>query len=451
MIYLLSVQQSTISSSITYFFAFLLLAMILCLALEEKIHAKKSLITGFFAFLCLLFSSIFLPLPHGQSHMPFYIPFIDWEVVLIIIGASLFVDVVSRSGIFSWIALKLTKLSQGKIFTLLLYYSLLTVLFSAFLNNVTAMMIIGSLTALSLRKLEKSEKLLGFLLVEGLLTNVGGLLTLISSVPNIILGQKAGITFGEFFIKACPYVLISSLVTIYLARWLFNLATEEGGEEERKNLLEAFDEQEGIQSWNFFYFSWAMLVLLIFFFSTQSFLPILKDLGLGFVAMAMAILVMFRYKHEVDQNYKALDWDLIFFFVFLFVVIGIMEMAGVLTLLGRLLSALIGLGKWGGPISLLMGSAAASSVTDNIPLAAVLANILGNMHVPGDSNLWWSVIFGANLGGNVTPIGSASTVVALTIIRKEEISLTFMGFVKKALPFALVQILLAALYVVLFL
>jgi len=89
----------------------------------------------------------------------------------------------------------------------------------------------------------------------------------------------------------------------------------------------------------------------------------------------------------------------------------------------------------------------ASSVTDNIPLAAVLSNILKSMGIEGDSGMWWSVIFGANLGGNLTPIGSASTLVAVTIMHKHDLRISFMGFVKKALPFALLHIALATLYV----
>ncbi|RUM35534.1 MAG: hypothetical protein DSY57_06875 [Desulfobulbus sp.] len=182
-----------ISQNVTLFFSGLLAAMILALALEEKLHAKKSIIVGTFAIVCLLiasglgiipFGDIILPGGH-KLHMPVYIEAVDWEVIAIIIGSSLFVDVISRSGLFSWVAIKLTKMSAGDPLKLLWYYGLMTVLFSAVLNNVTAMIIVGSLTAVSLDKLGHQSKLLGFLLIEGLLTNIGGLLTLISSVPNI--------------------------------------------------------------------------------------------------------------------------------------------------------------------------------------------------------------------------------------------------------------------------
>ena len=97
--------------------------------------------------------------------------------------------------------------------------------------------------------------------------------------------------------------------------------------------------------------------------------------------------------------------------------------------------------------TLLLGSAAFSSVTDNIPLAAMLASILNSLGAPDSSGLWWSVIFGANLGGNLTPIGSASTLVAVTIMHKHDIKLSFAKFVKMAFIFAVVQIVIAVLYV----
>ena len=236
---------------ITLVFSILLLCMILCLAFEEKIHAKKSVITGTFAVFCVLFADIFGILPIGDIHnvfgesihIPTFITAIDWEVISIIVGTSLFVDVTSKSGLFSWIALKVTKLSKGDPQKLLYYYSVLTVLFSALLSNVTAMVIIGSLTAVSLQKLKRIELLLGFLLIEGFLTNVGGLLTLISSVPNIIIGNLAGISFVEFFIKAAPLVTVASIGSVLLGSKLFGITSikDERGKEEALKLALSSD------------------------------------------------------------------------------------------------------------------------------------------------------------------------------------------------------------------
>lgn len=445
-----------VSSTTTLFFGAMLVAMIACIALEEKIHAKKSLITGVFAVAALLFGEMLGVLPHEaiatvghhSIHLPIYIPAIDWEVIAIIMGASLFVDVTSKSGIFSWIAIKLTKASRGDPVLLLIYYGVMTVVFSAVLNNVTAMIIIGSLTAVSLKKLGRTEKLMGFLIIEGLLTNVGGLLTLISSVPNIIVGNKAGIAFATFFVKAAPFVLIATIATLWMGKKLFSIRRLANEDERRQaaELVSAFDENEGIPSVRFFWVSAGALALLIGALSTTSILPYVKDLGMGFVALSFAVLMLIAYKHEVNKFYAALDWDLLAFFASLFVVINVMEHALVLDAVGQALSGLLNLGDKAGTATLLVSSSVASSVTDNIPLSAVLAQILGAKSLPAESPFWWAVIFGANLGGNLTPIGSASTLVAMTVIHRHQIKLSFAGFVKLALPFALVHIVLAVAY-----
>ena len=379
---------ASVPLGMTLVFAAVLAGLVLCLALEEKIHAKKSVIAGVFAVVSLVlgafvgvlpFGDVLLPNGHHIS-LPVFIPSIDWGVITIILGASIFVDVTSRSGLFTWIAIRLTKLSGGDPLLLLVYYGLMTVVFSALLNNVTAMIIIGSLSAVSLDRLGRNDKLLAFLLIEGLLTNVGGLLTLISSVPNIIVGTTAGISFVTFVVKAAPYVLVTTAVTLWMGARLFKI--ERLSLEERESAasqVAVFDENDGIESMGFFWFGAGMLVAFICFIAGASFegWPI-GDLGMGFVAMAFAIVMLVRYKAEADTFYSAVDWDLIFFFAFLFVTIYVMEQALVLDLIGKGFAPIIALGDLLGGGLLLVVAAAASSVTDNIPLAAMLAKILSS-------------------------------------------------------------------------
>jgi len=146
-------EQAThqVSNAVTLLFAGLLVLMIACLGLEEKIHAKKSFIVGIFAVITLLLGGFMHLLPFGhvmipggqQIAMPVYIPAVDWAVIALIVGSSIFVSVTSKSGLFTWIAVKLTKASQGEPVKLLWYYGIMTVIFSAVLNNVTAMIIVG--------------------------------------------------------------------------------------------------------------------------------------------------------------------------------------------------------------------------------------------------------------------------------------------------------------------
>ena len=174
---------------------------------------------------------------------------------------------------------------------------------------------------------------------------------------------------------------------------------------------------------------------------------------MGYVAITFGVIMLLRFKAVADKFYQAIDWDLLGFFAALFVVINVMEHALVLELIGQGLADVIGLGDTLGTSLIVVLGAAVSSVTDNIPLAAMMAKILTAHPVIGsnpDSPFWWAVVFGANLGGNLTPIGSASTLVAVTIIHKYELNLSFAGFVKQAFPFAAVQILLAVAYIVFF-
>lgn len=443
-------MNESVSLPITLLFLALLVAMIAALAFEEKLHAKKSVITGVFAVIALLAGDALhlIHVPEG-NHLPIYIPMIDWSVIIIIFGSSLFIDVTARSGIFVWTAIKLTKMSKGDPVRLLQYYAGITVVFSAVLNNVTAMIIVGSLSAVSLKKLKRENLLLGFLLTEGLLTNVGGLLTLISSIPNIIVGTAAGISFVEFFYKASPYVVVCTLLTLFIAQKLFRIVPLKTDEEraEAAELVASFDETESVGSKAFFRFSWTLLALFILGIATASVTPVISDLGMGFVAMAFAVVALIRIKNEPDKAYVAIDWDLLLFFSYLFIIIHVMEHAHVLDLIGQGIGQLIALGDTAGPLALLWSGALASSVTDNVPLAAVLSKVLAG--TPSDSNLWWATIFGCNLGGNFTPIGSASTLVAVAIIHKNKLPLSFGAFVKKAAPFAVVQLIIASGYVLL--
>ncbi len=458
----ISEAHPAVPAWVTLLFVSILAAMILCLAFEEKLHAKKSVIAGLFAILCLLLGAVFGLLPFGpisvgghEINLPVYIPAIDWGVIAIILGSSLFVDVTSRTGLFTWIAIRVTKASGGDPLKLLVFYGLMTVVFSAVLNNVTAMIIVGSLSGVSLKKLQQEDKLLGFLLVEGLLTNIGGLLTLISSVPNIIVGNAAGIAFLDFFLKSGVYVLVATVVTIALGSRLFGIRrlSSEAEREQARELVAGFDENDGIESRFFFWFGAMMTGLFILTIASTSVLPYIRDLGMGFVALSFAGIMLVRYKAVADKFYEAIDWDLLGFFAALFVVINVMEHALVLQLIGTGLSTIIDAPPDIAAAGLLAVSALFSSVTDNIPLAAMLAKILQAREMAGTDvpeQLWWSVIFGANLGGNLTPIGSASTLVAVTIIHKYKISLSFAGFIRKALPYALVHIALAIIYVLLF-
>ncbi len=430
----------------TALFAALLLITLGLLA-TEKVH--KTILVLLSAGVCLFLADALGYFPHGGGHdLPVYIEMIEWEVIGIVIGATVFVEIAARSGVFTWISIKVLKASGGDPFRLLILFSILTAVFSAFLDNITAMIIIGSLTVVSCRKLELDPK--PFLITEGIMTNVGGLLTLISSIPNIIIGKTAGISYLSFLIVSVPYTIVAIAASMFVAKLVFGKAVsplrDPAAKAHNRELVLAFDEWETVQDRRFFHTSSVAVVVVILLFALHSQIPILKDFGIEIVALGAAVIMMLLHAKDVERDLSNVEWSLVFFFVGLFTIIGVMEKALVLLKIGELLETVT---SYAGSVGLMWLTAIFSSVTDNIPLAAMLAKIFGPTPeavaaVPRIQ--WWAVVFGANLGGNITPIGSASTVVAITIMKKHGLKITFLEFVKIGAVFALVQLVLASGY-----
>jgi len=439
-------QGADIPGYQTWVFA-AILVVTLALMAAEKVH--KTLLALLAGGGCLLLGDLWGYFAHdADHHLPPYIRMIEWEVTGIVIGATVFVEIAARSGVFTWVSIKMLKASRGDPFRLLIFFSILTAIFSAFLDNITAMIIIGSLTVVACRKLSLDPK--PFLITEGIMTNVGGLLTLISSIPNIIIGKAADISYLDFVIVTGPYTCLATVATLLVARARFGetVSSIRDPEERAQNLalVQAFDEWETVKDRRFFYTSIVAIILVILGFALRSHIPVLKDFGIEVVAMGAAVIMMLLHAKDVEEDLSHVEWSLVFFFVGLFTLIGVLEKAHVLEHIGRLLA---GLTDVTGNVGLMWCTAVFSSVTDNIPLAAMVGKIFGPTPEVAralPATQWWAVVFGANLGGNITPIGSASTVVAVTIMKKNDVKITFIEFVKIGALFAAVQLVLASGY-----
>ena len=433
----------------TWLFAAILAATLMLMA-TEKVH--KTVLAMLAGGACLLLGDVWGYFSHvAGDHLPPYIRMIEWEVIGIVIGATVFVEIAARSGVFTWVSVKMLKASRGDPFRLLIYFSVLTAIFSAFLDNITAMIIIGSLTIVACRKLALDPK--PFLITEGIMTNVGGLLTLISSIPNIIVGKAAGISYLDFVIVAGPYTVFATVATLLVARAIFGKAVsplvDAAAKQHNLELVQAFDEWETVKDRRFFYTSIVAVILVILGFALRAQLPVLKHFGIEVVALGAAVIMMLLHAKDVEEDLDHVEWSLVFFFVGLFTLIGVLERAGVLHAIGTMLERLTAMS---GGVGLMWFTAVFSSVTDNIPLAAMLGKIFGPTPEAAAAlppTQWWAVIFGANLGGNITPIGSASTVVAVTIMKKNKLPITFLEFVRIGVVFAAVQLILASGYLLL--
>ena len=222
-------------------------------------------------------------------------------------------------------------------------------------------------------------------------------------------------------------------------------------------MVDAFDEWETVKDRKFFYLSAIVLGGIILGFALHSSIPVLNKMGLEVIAIIGATVMLVIYPTDVEGVLNEVEWTLVLFFVGLFALLGVMDKAGVLAMIGEWLQSPLSSGPFTGPIAMMWSSAFFSGLTDNIPLAAVLAKVLSSFQADMMSSnlqwfqsyghlLWWALIFGAGLGGNFTPIGSASTVVAIGILKKQGFAVTFMQYVKIGAVVVLVQLALATGY-----
>ncbi|MFB6226882.1 MAG: SLC13 family permease, partial [bacterium] len=230
---------------------------------------------------------------HGGD-LPAYVHMIEWSAVGIIIGATIFVELASHSGVFSYISIKLLQFSRGRPVPLLGLLALLTLLFSAFLDNVTAMIIVGSLTIIAAEKLELNP--VPFVITEALMTNVGGTMTLISSIPNIIIGTKAGLSYLTILIVLTPYALVSMLASIGIAVWLFpetfrsNPSSDELENQARS--VRQFDAWETVNDLSFFVLAIICVLSFIGAFAFHGILPVVQELPLEWIALGFGTLML---------------------------------------------------------------------------------------------------------------------------------------------------------------
>ncbi|MFQ6085256.1 MAG: ArsB/NhaD family transporter [Candidatus Bathyarchaeia archaeon] len=373
--------------------------------------------------------------------------FEELSVLGVIVGTGILVEVVSHSGLFQHIGIRIVKTTKGDVAMLFLYLNLLTVLLVSFLTIVPAMLIVISLTLVTSRSLDFDPK--PFLISEAIVANSGALTTLASSIPNLIIGAGAGIPYVQFLLVSAPFTIISFGIGYQLLKRVYSdrLKSKRAYGEELEAIIAEFDEWAVVKDKVFFRRSAVILVATILGFVSAQWLGI----GLDFVALAGASAALFLSGIDEDEAIRAIDWSIVVFFVGLFTLIGAVEASGLLEAIAEVLGrGSGGSGFIGAPI-ILWTSAALSGFVDNIPLSATMVPIVKTMSsgtgIPAEP-LWWSLVLGANLGGNATPIGSISCVLAIHLLKSERrITVSWPEFMKVGVPILLMQMLVASAYI----
>ncbi len=366
--------------------------------------------------------------------------FIDFNTIGVLIGMMMFVAVVKNSGIFEYLAVKAARIAKGNPWRIMVYFMIITAVLSAFLDNVTTVLLIGPMTFSICKTLELNP--IPFLMTQIISSNVGGTATLIGDPPNIMLGSAADITFLQFILYDGPIVAIVMIATILGFRLLYHKGLTVTPE--KMELIMEMDEKEEIRDQVLFYKSIIMICLVALAF-------ILHDtLGLktSIIALSCAALMILIGKQDVEETVHDVEWPTIVFFAFLFIVVGGLEKVGLIHMMAEAMINATGSHYVILMIVILWVSAICSAVLDNIPFVATLIPLIQTMASEGIDvwPLWWAVSIGACFGGNGTIIGASANVVLTGIANRKGYPITFIDFLKVGLPMMLLSIVLATIY-----
>lgn len=372
----------------------------------------------------------------------------DIGVIGVIVGTSVLVEIASRSGLFHFVAVKIVKATYGDPGRLLLALSAATVLFVTFLTIAPGTLIMVSLALVVTKELDLDPK--PYILTIALCANSGALMTFASGICTLMLGTAGNLAYAHFFRVTTPLALITATITwLIVARMYRQSLVGALSVDERKAKIAAFDEWALVKDRRLFYRCAAILLVTIVGFATARTIGI----GLDFVAFAGGTIALLASGISPEEAIKKVNWSLILFFIGLFVIIGSVQESGLLDWQARQMVTLAGGNELG--VLLLLGAfvMVLSGVMDNIPVAATLIPIVRAIGQQGiaTSPLWWTLIATANLGGNSTPIGSVSSVIALSSLEKDRgIKIGWGEFLKVGGLVTLVQAVVALSYLAAF-
>ena len=403
--------------------------VVMALVVSERIHRALAALLGAVALLII-----------GVIDFEMGMESIDFNTLGVLCGMMMFVGVVKESGLFEFVAVWSAKLCKGDPWKIMVAFAVITAVFSAFLDNVTTVLLIGPMTIMLCRTLKIDA--VPFLIVEILASNIGGTATLIGDPPNIMIGSEAGITFAEFVRYDAPVVAIIMVVLIPIYYFIFG--RKMSVLEENKLEVMALDADEMIKDKPLFIKSVVMIVIVALAFMLHGVI----HMETSVIALTAAAIMTLISGRDLEVAIEGIEWGTIGFFLGLFMVVGGMEHTGVIEMLGHAI-----INVTGGDVMLMMlvilwASALLSAILDNIPFVATMIPILLVMESSGIDvyPLWWALSLGACLGGNGTLVGASANVVLSGIANKEGYNITFMGFTKIAFPLMILTIVISTVY-----
>lgn len=377
----------------------------------------------------------------GTINHEYFINFVDFNVIFLLVSMMIIVSISTRSGVFNYIANELLKLTKGHPIKVLIALGLFTAVTSAFLDNVTTVILVMPITFSIAKKLDINP--IPFLLTEIVSSNIGGTSTLIGDPPNIIIGSAGGLSFLDF-IKELTGVVAVILVAIIVLMVICFRKSLSASEEKMKEVAN-IDNTHTIVDKALMIRSVIVLSLVIFGFVLHDIIHIETCI----VAMLGAsILLLFEKPTDILRD---VEWNTIFFFIGLFIIIGGLEASGGIKLMAEWIIEVTKGSQNATAMIILWASGIISGIIDNIPYTATMAPMIAEIqNVMGHDYafpLWWCLSLGACLGGNMTIIGAAANVIVSENAAKEGHPISFLQFMKYGVPIVFISLTISTIYI----
>jgi Na+/H+ antiporter NhaD/arsenite permease-like protein len=411
--------------------AILIFAGALAVIATERVDRTKVALVG--AMLVVLSQTI------DQEHA---IEAIDWETIGLLAGMMLIVRVTEPTGIYTFLAIRAGQLARGRPLAVVMSLALSTALLSAFLDNLTTVLLMVPITFLLADALDIDP--IPLVLIEIIASNIGGTATLIGDPPNILIAGATGLSFSEFVVNLAPISALAFVVVTGMLYLVFRRRLQIAPEA-RERVLE-LDARRSIEDMAELKRTLPVLVVTILAFFVHGAIGVEP----ATVALTGATVMLLLTRQTVEAALRGIEWPTLFFFVGLFVMVGALEETGAIKEVADAIADVTGGDRTAELLGIMWVSAIGSGVIDNIPFTATMIPVVEQLQGAdggGDDAYWWALSLGACFGGNFTLIAAAANVAAAGMADRAGRPIGFMTFLKVGVPATLVSMLLATGYV----
>lgn len=373
---------------------------------------------------------------------------VDWNVIFLLMGMMIIVGVLKESGVFQWLAYKSFQLSKGRVFLLAASLCAVTAFLSAFLDNVTTMLLLTPVTIEISLVLGISP--FALLIPEIMASNFGGTATLIGDPPNIMIGSYAGLSFNDFFLTLTPVVVITMVVQILYTKWYYGRDFSSAKIEDVDKTIVFLREKYRITNLKLLYVGGTVLLGVILLFILHGFF----HMEVSVAALLGAALIVFLNKTDIVHTLENdVEWPSLVFFIMLFIIVGAADETGILQFVANWLREVSSGNLVMAILLILWTSAILSAIVDNIPFTATMLPVVAllSKSIPGAETgvLWWALALGACFGGNGTIIGASANVITTGIAEKAGYKISFVDFIKHGTPITIVSLIISSAYLLL--